>query len=67
MNMIVADKALIGKVVNTTVVSLDDAPQGYEDFDQGAAMKFVLDPTGRSPPKVGGCVDHRVRAFARTR
>jgi hypothetical protein len=46
---------------------LDDTPQGYEDFDQGAAKKYVLDPTGWSPPKVGGCVDHRVRAFARTR
>jgi glutathione-independent formaldehyde dehydrogenase len=28
------------------VISLDDAPQGYDDFDQGAAKKFVLDPHG---------------------
>jgi glutathione-independent formaldehyde dehydrogenase len=27
-----------------TVISLDEAPQGYKDFDQGAAKKFVIDP-----------------------
>jgi glutathione-independent formaldehyde dehydrogenase len=26
------------------VISLDDAPQGYKDFDRGAARKFVIDP-----------------------
>jgi glutathione-independent formaldehyde dehydrogenase len=25
---------------------LDDAPKGYQDFDQGAAKKFVLNPHG---------------------
>jgi glutathione-independent formaldehyde dehydrogenase len=30
--------------VNVTVISLDDATQGYKDFDKGAAKKFVLDP-----------------------
>ena len=28
------------------VISLDDAPKGYEDFDKGAAKKFVLNPHG---------------------
>jgi glutathione-independent formaldehyde dehydrogenase len=28
------------------VISLDDAPQGYKDFDSGAARKFVLNPHG---------------------
>jgi glutathione-independent formaldehyde dehydrogenase len=28
------------------VISLDDAPQGYRDFDHGAAKKFVFDPHG---------------------
>ncbi len=46
MQMILNDKAQIAKAVNATVVSLDDAPQGYQDFDQGAAKKFVLDPHG---------------------
>jgi glutathione-independent formaldehyde dehydrogenase len=29
---------------NATVVTLDQAPQGYQDFDKGAARKFVIDP-----------------------
>jgi glutathione-independent formaldehyde dehydrogenase len=28
------------------VISLDDAPQGYKDFDKGASKKFVLNPHG---------------------
>jgi glutathione-independent formaldehyde dehydrogenase len=32
--------------VNVTVISLDDAPAGYHDFDKGAARKFVIDPNG---------------------
>ena len=32
-----------------TAISLDDAPQGYQDFDQGAAKKYVLDPHGMVP------------------
>ena len=27
-------------------MTLDEAPQGYEDFDKGAAKKYVLDPHG---------------------
>jgi glutathione-independent formaldehyde dehydrogenase len=46
MQMILSDKAQIAKAVNATVVTLDEAPQGYEDFDKGAAKKFVLDPHG---------------------
>jgi glutathione-independent formaldehyde dehydrogenase len=26
------------------MISLDNAPQGYMDFDKGAAKKFVIDP-----------------------
>jgi glutathione-independent formaldehyde dehydrogenase len=46
MNMILNDRAQIAKAVNATTISLDDAPQGYADFDQGAATKFVIDPHG---------------------
>ena len=46
MQMILHDKAHIAKAVNATVISLDEAPQGYEDFDKGAAKKFVLNPHG---------------------
>jgi glutathione-independent formaldehyde dehydrogenase len=46
MEMILHDKAQIAKAVNATVVTLDDAPEGYQDFDKGAAKKYVLDPHG---------------------
>jgi glutathione-independent formaldehyde dehydrogenase len=32
--------------VNATVISLEKAPEGYHDFDKGAAKKFVIDPHG---------------------
>jgi glutathione-independent formaldehyde dehydrogenase len=44
MQAILHDKIQIAKAVNVTVISLDDAPKGYKDFDQGVAKKFVLDP-----------------------
>jgi glutathione-independent formaldehyde dehydrogenase len=46
MQMILHDKAHIAKAVNATVISLDEAPQGYKDFDSGVAKKFVLNPHG---------------------
>lgn len=46
MQMILAGKAEIAKAVNATVISLAQAPHGYEDFDKGAAKKFVIDPHG---------------------
>jgi glutathione-independent formaldehyde dehydrogenase len=46
MMAILHDKAQIAKAVNATVISLDEAPQGYADFDKGAAKKFVIDPHG---------------------
>ena len=44
MQAILHDKIQIAKAVNVTVITLDDAPKGYKDFDKGAARKFVLDP-----------------------
>jgi glutathione-independent formaldehyde dehydrogenase len=44
MQAILNDRVQIAKAVNATVITLDDAPQGYKDFDQGAARKFVLNP-----------------------
>jgi glutathione-independent formaldehyde dehydrogenase len=46
MQMILNDRAQIAKAVNATVISLDEAPSGYQDFDHGAAKKFVIDPHG---------------------
>jgi glutathione-independent formaldehyde dehydrogenase len=46
MEAILHDRVQIAKAVNATVISLDEAPQGYEDFDKGASRKYVLDPHG---------------------
>src|SRR5204863_9096678 len=46
MQMILNDKAQIAKAVNATVIRLDEAPDGYQDFDSGAAKKFVFNPHG---------------------
>ena len=34
------------EAVNAKVISLDEAPQGYDDFDKGESVKFVLNPNG---------------------
>jgi glutathione-independent formaldehyde dehydrogenase len=49
MNAILNDRVQIADAVNATVVTLDEAPQGYQDFDKGAARKFVLNPNGLIP------------------
>ena len=46
MMAILHDKIKIAKAVNVTVIKLEEAVQGYKDFDKGAAKKFVLDPHG---------------------
>jgi glutathione-independent formaldehyde dehydrogenase len=44
MNAILHDKVKIGDAVNATVIGLDQAPQGYAEFDSGVARKYVIDP-----------------------
>ena len=46
MNAILRDKVQIAKAVNATVITLDEAPEGYAQFDSGVAKKFVIDPHG---------------------
>jgi glutathione-independent formaldehyde dehydrogenase len=46
MEAILRDRVQIAKAVNATVITLDDAPKGYKDFDKGASKKFVLNPHG---------------------
>ncbi|MFF1678716.1 formaldehyde dehydrogenase, glutathione-independent [Streptomyces sp. NPDC058256] len=46
MKAILHERVHIAKAVNATVISLDDAPRGYAEFDQGASRKYVLDPHG---------------------
>ena len=36
----------IADAVNVQTITLDQAPQGYKDFDHGAAKKYVIDPHG---------------------
>jgi glutathione-independent formaldehyde dehydrogenase len=38
------DRIKIADTVGFEVISLYDAPKGYEAFDHGAPRKFVLDP-----------------------
>jgi glutathione-independent formaldehyde dehydrogenase len=44
MMAILHDKIQVAKAVNVKVISLDEGPKGYKDFDKGAATKFVIDP-----------------------
>ena len=46
MQAILNDRVQIAKAVNATVISIDEAPKGYQDFDKGASKKFVLNPHG---------------------
>lgn len=43
---ILHDRVRIAEAVNATVISLDEAPRGYEEFDKGASRKYVLNPHG---------------------
>lgn len=49
MMAILHDRVQIAKAVNATPIPLEQAPQGYRDFDRGAARKYVLDPHGMLP------------------
>jgi len=43
---ILNDRIHIAKAVNATVISLDEAPRGYEEFDSGKSRKYVINPHG---------------------
>jgi glutathione-independent formaldehyde dehydrogenase len=49
MNAILNDRVQIAKAVNATVITLEEAPDGYRDFDHGVAKKFVLNPNDLIP------------------
>jgi glutathione-independent formaldehyde dehydrogenase len=44
MQAILWDRINIAEVVGVEVISLDDAPRGYAEFDSGVPRKYVLDP-----------------------
>ncbi len=39
----------LSPMLNTKVISLDEAPAAYEAFDQGSPNKFIIDPHGSVP------------------
>jgi glutathione-independent formaldehyde dehydrogenase len=46
MQAILWDRIKIAETVGVEVISLEDAPRGYAEFDAGAPKKFVIDPHG---------------------
>lgn len=46
MNAILFDRLPIARIVNAQVIPLEEAAQGYAQFDAGVAAKYVLDPHG---------------------
>jgi len=44
MQAILWDRIKIAEIVGVEVISLDQAPAGYQQFDAGAPKKFVIDP-----------------------
>jgi glutathione-independent formaldehyde dehydrogenase len=46
MQAILWDRIDVANTVGVEVISLDDAPRGYGEFDLGAPKKFVIDPHG---------------------
>ncbi|MCE3235031.1 MAG: glutathione-independent formaldehyde dehydrogenase [Vampirovibrio sp.] len=54
MTSILFERVKLSRILNTTVISLDEAPEAYRQFEQGIAQKFVLNPHGvLKQPTVG--------------
>ena len=49
MQAILWDRLPIGDIVNDKVIPLDQAPEGYRNFDADVPNKFVIDPRGLVP------------------
>jgi hypothetical protein len=46
LNLILYKDVDFAKMINVKVVSLAQAPEAYKSFDQGEAVKYVIDPNG---------------------
>jgi len=44
MMAIIHDRIKVAKAVNVELISLEQAPEGYQSFDAGIPKKFVIDP-----------------------
>lgn len=53
MQAILFEKIHPAKAVNVKVVSMEDAPRAYEDFDKGASKKFIIDASGDTRKALG--------------
>jgi len=49
MQAILNEKTHPARNVNVQTIPLDQAPEGYRDFDRGASKKYVIDPHGVIP------------------
>jgi len=46
MQAILWDRISMKTIMNPEVITLDEAPQAYQDFSDGSNKKFVIDPHG---------------------
>lgn len=46
MRAILEERIHPAKAINVKMISLDEGPKAYEEFNHGAARKFVIDPHG---------------------
>ena len=46
MNAILFNRVRLSRVLNTTPITLEEAPQAYQEFEKGVAKKFVFDTQG---------------------
>lgn len=53
MQAILFEKIQPAKAVNVKVVSMEDAPRAYADFDKGASKKFIIDASGDTRRALG--------------
>lgn len=44
MTSILFDRVYLSRILGTTVITLDEAPEAYQRFNEGIPQKFVLDP-----------------------
>jgi glutathione-independent formaldehyde dehydrogenase len=44
MTAILFGRVNLSRILGTTIITLDEAPKAYEQYNQGAAQKFVIDP-----------------------
>jgi len=44
MMAILHNKLSVSKLLNTKIISLDEAPKAFQAFNKGQAMKLIIDP-----------------------